>query len=347
MSGGARVALFRVWHMGALKPCPKTVRWNVFSFFLSSLRNNNLSLQYVLGNKPQTRPSHLRCGHLSTQLWLSPRELEPHPPTPEETLKLELNIYVQLFKHHLVSHASLHYGTVHSSAPIRRSAYVFHQLAVQPSVATVERTRKSPSRELLDQSYGKRSEPPQIMSMPPRGWLFQMPLFSSSLMRYSMCGRVGVRMWVWVCISQLKYECVKVGHSCQNKTIFSKQGLSLNQKSTSSFPRPVRFLTTCSFPDKWEEHRGNTRAYIFPIRLSYWCVSFPLTFIGLSTILPFLFDITSVLQCPSKACFPGWHIFVVEENPFSTLAFSISVSIVRAENVFWIFHFACLQTRGC
>lgn len=74
-------------------------------------------------------------------------------------------------------------------------------LCVTPiSCATIschgERTQKSPSRALRYQSYGKRSEPPQIMSMLPRGRLFQMPLFSSSLMRYSMCGCVDVCMCV-------------------------------------------------------------------------------------------------------------------------------------------------------
>lgn len=65
-----------------------------------------------------------------------------------------------------------------------------------------ERTGKSPSRVLHYQSYGKRSEPPQIMSMPPKGRLFQMPLFSSSLMHYSMCGCVWVRVaQVWMCKS--------------------------------------------------------------------------------------------------------------------------------------------------
>lgn len=39
------------------------------------------------------------------------------PITPEETLKPELNVNVQLFIHCAVSRASLKHGTVHSSAP--------------------------------------------------------------------------------------------------------------------------------------------------------------------------------------------------------------------------------------
>lgn len=84
-----------------------------------------------------------------------------------------------------------------------------------------ECTGKSPNRALHYQSYGKRSEPPQIMSVPPRGRLFQMPLFSSSLTRYSMCG------CVHVCESAYhssRLNVLKWVTAAKKRTIFLKQG---------------------------------------------------------------------------------------------------------------------------
>lgn len=90
-------------------------------------------------------------------------------------------------------------------------------------------TGKSPHSALHHQSYGKRREPPQIVSMPPWGWLFQMPLFSSSLMRYTMCGRVHVCecayhpvAQVWMCKSgsQLPIE----DHSLKARAFLEQGG---------------------------------------------------------------------------------------------------------------------------
>lgn len=83
------------------------------------------------------------------------------PLTPEETLKPKLNINAQLFIHCVVSHASLHHGTVDSFSSLHRSAYVFRQLAVQPSLATMNRNGKSPRQSAaLCQSYGKTERAP-------------------------------------------------------------------------------------------------------------------------------------------------------------------------------------------
>lgn len=87
----------------------------------------------------------------------------------------------------------------------------------------------SSSRE--QRSYGNLSKPPQIMSMPLRGRLFQMLLFflfTDALLHVWECGCVCM---LCVCISE--EECVKLGHSCQITVFYFnlslKQGLHLAQ----------------------------------------------------------------------------------------------------------------------
>lgn len=190
-----------------------------------------------------------------------------------------------------------------------------------------ECTEKSSSRELLHwQSYGKRSEPPQIMSMPPRGRLFQMPLFSSSLMRYSMCGCMGVCICASASASYLKSERVKVGHSCQNKIVFSKQGLSLSQQSSLSLPWSQP--NTCSFPWKGWEHR--VRACILQIG----CHSDVRPSLYLSQALHF--SLISALSPKLKqSLFPLLPLsLLLREIHFQVSHFSISAQIVATEHIF-------------
>lgn len=143
-------------------------------------------------------------------------------------------------------------------------ANVVHQLVDQPpSDSTASALGSHLAEQFTPQSYAKCSEPPQIMSMPPRGRLFQMPLFFLF---------TDALQHVWACI--LEHEWVKVGRSCQYKTVFSKLGFPWAGKkekemkgpsSALSFacPHPACTLTTCCVAWKWEEQWGNAWAFIF------------------------------------------------------------------------------------
>lgn len=156
--------------------------------------------------KAQTRPSHQRR-HLSIQPQLSLWELKC---SPSQTLKLQLKINAKLFKHCVVSHASWHYSTAQSSPPWAGLLMDFtillcsHQLPrrmhwevtwQRAALAKLWETQRAPTNHV---------HASQRMTFPDASVFFSTDAFQ----RVCLC--VGMHM--------LKY--VKVGHTCQNKSIF-------------------------------------------------------------------------------------------------------------------------------
>lgn len=103
--------------------------------------------------------------------------------TPENTLKPELNINVQSVVHCVVSHASLQYVP----HPLCKIVYVFRQLVVQPLVATANALGSHLAESKV---MGNTASPRKSCQCLPVDYFSRCFCFSSSLMRYSMCGCV-------------------------------------------------------------------------------------------------------------------------------------------------------------